>query len=89
MRGKFTDDCMLYRTGPNSWMTVLRLRHRLSRTWPRDAAGKNVAILFDDDLQDLSLQGPLAVKYLAKHVPGHQGPANISTTCRPACSASR
>ena len=36
----------------------------------RDAAGKNVAVIFDDDLQDLSLQGPLAVEYLARHVPG-------------------
>jgi aminomethyltransferase len=27
-------------------------------------------MLFDDDLQDLSLQGPLAVEYLAEHVPG-------------------
>ena len=35
-----------------------------------ETVGKNVSILFDDDLQDLSLQGPLAVKYLAKHVPG-------------------
>ena len=27
-------------------------------------------MLFDDDLQDLSLQGPLAVDYLERHVPG-------------------
>jgi aminomethyltransferase len=36
----------------------------------KDLAGKNAALLFDDDLQDLSLQGPLAVEYLAAHVPG-------------------
>jgi aminomethyltransferase len=29
-----------------------------------------VAVLFDDDLHDLSLQGPLAVDFLARHVPG-------------------
>ena len=32
--------------------------------------GRNVAVLFDDDLHDLSLQGPLAVDFLAQHVPG-------------------
>lgn len=67
--GKFTDDCILYRTGPNSWMTVYGSGTGFE-DMARDAAGKNVAVLFDDDLQDLSLQGPLAVKYLAKHVPG-------------------
>jgi len=36
----------------------------------KQAVGRNVAVLFDDDLHDLSLQGPLAVDYLAKHVPG-------------------
>jgi aminomethyltransferase len=34
------------------------------------AMGRNVAVLFDDDLHDLSLQGPLAVDFLAEHVPG-------------------
>ena len=32
--------------------------------------GRNVSMLFDDDLLDLSLQGPLAVEYLARHIPG-------------------
>jgi aminomethyltransferase len=32
--------------------------------------GRNAAILVDDDLHDLSLQGPLAVEFLALHVPG-------------------
>jgi aminomethyltransferase len=67
--GKFTDDCILYRTGPNSWMTVFGSGTGLE-DMARETVGKNVAVLFDDDLQDLSLQGPLAVKYLAKHVPG-------------------
>ena len=34
------------------------------------ATGRDVSIRFDDNLHDLSLQGPLAVDYLAKHVPG-------------------
>jgi glycine cleavage system T protein (aminomethyltransferase) len=67
--GKFTDDCILYRTGPNSWMVVVGSGTGLEEL-NKDLLGKNAALLFDDDLQDLSLQGPLAVEYLAKHVPG-------------------
>lgn len=67
--GKFTDDCILYRTGPNAWMVVHGSgtgHEQLSQY----ATGRNVSLQFDDDLHDLSLQGPLAVDYLAKHVPG-------------------
>ena len=31
---------------------------------------KNCAVIFDDDLHDMSLQGPVAVDFLQKHVPG-------------------
>lgn len=67
--GKFTDDCILYRTGPNAWMVVIGSGTGYEEL-TRDIAGKNAALLFDDDLQDLSLQGPLAVDYLERHVPG-------------------
>jgi aminomethyltransferase len=67
--GKFTDDCLLFRTGPNSWMTVFGSGTGFEDV-AADTVGKNVSILFDDDLQDLSLQGPLAVEFLARHVPG-------------------
>ena len=67
--GKFTDDCILYRTGPNSWMVVIGSGTGYEEL-TKDLVGKNAAILFDDDLQDLSLQGPLAVEYLSEHVPG-------------------
>lgn len=67
--GKFTDDGILYRTGPNSWM-VVHGSGTGHEELQRAALGKNVALLFDDDIHDLSLQGPLAVDYLAKHVPG-------------------
>ena len=67
--GKFTDDCILYRTGPNSWMVVIGSGTGYEEL-TRDVVGKNAALLFDDDLQDLSLQGPLAVDYLSGHVPG-------------------
>lgn len=67
--GKFIDDCILYRTGPTSWM-VVHGGGSAHETLAAAAVGRNVAMLFDDDLHDLSLQGPLAVDYLAKHVPG-------------------
>ena len=68
-RGMFTDDCIIYRTGLNSWMLVHGSGSGHEEV-VKQAAGRNVAVLFDDDLHDLSLQGPVAVDYLAKHVPG-------------------
>ena len=67
--GKFTDDCVIYRMGPNSWMVVHGAgsgHEELTRA----SIGRDVSVRFDDNLHDLSLQGPLAVDYLAKHVPG-------------------
>ncbi|CAD5378605.1 Aminomethyl transferase family protein [Pseudomonas sp. OF001] len=67
--GKFVDDCVIYRTGPNAFMVV----HGAGQGYEmlvRSAQGRQVAVLFDDDLHDLSLQGPLAVDFLAEHVPG-------------------
>jgi aminomethyltransferase len=67
--GKFTDDCILFRIGPNSWMVVMGSGTGYEEL-TREIIGKNATLLFDDDLQDLSLQGPLAVDYLVRHVPG-------------------
>lgn len=67
--GKFIDDCIVYRTGPNAFMVV----HGAGNGYERlvaSAQGRQVAVLFDDDLHDLSLQGPAAVDFLAEHVPG-------------------
>jgi len=67
--GKFIDDCVIFRMGPNSFMVV----HGAGQGHEQltmAAKGRDVSIRFDDDLHDLSLQGPLAVDYLAKHVPG-------------------
>ena len=66
--GKFVDDGILYRTGPNDWMVVhgSGAAHELLAA---ACVGRNVAMLFDDDLHDLSLQGPAAVEFLARHVP--------------------
>jgi len=67
--GTFADDCIVYRTGPNAFMVVhgAGIGHEMLI---RSAQGRQVAVLFDDDLHDLSLQGPKAVDFLAEHVPG-------------------
>ena len=67
--GHFIEDCIIYRTGPNTWMLV----HGSGaghETLTAAVVGRNATLLFDDDLHDLSFQGPLAVEFLAKHVPG-------------------
>ena len=68
-QGKFVDDCIIYRTGPNAFMVVHGTGIGLEML-TRSAQGRQVAVIFDDDLHDLSLQGPLAVDFLAEHVPG-------------------
>lgn len=118
-QGKFVEDAVLFRMGPNSWMVRPSfLVERASRLWRRlmsgsshrsfalsfafklffsvspsnsrphfavqvvhgggsghellaaHATGRNCALLFDDDMHDLSLQGPKAIDLLARHVPG-------------------
>jgi aminomethyltransferase len=68
-RGTFIDDGILYRTGPNSWL-VVHGGGSAHEMLAAAAVGRNVAMLFDDDLHDISLQGPIAVDFLEKHVPG-------------------
>lgn len=67
--GKFIDDCVIYRTGPNAFM-VVHGSGGAHEQLTMAATGRDVAIRFDDNLHDLSLQGPLAVEYLEKHVEG-------------------
>ena len=67
--GKFIDDCVIYRLSVNHWMVV----HGAGtghESMAMAAFGKNVSMIFDDSLHDMSLQGPVAVDFLAKHVPG-------------------
>jgi aminomethyltransferase len=67
--GKFIDDCVIYRMGPNSFMVVHGSgggHEQLTRA----AIGRDVSIRFDDNLHDISLQGPLSVDLLEKHVEG-------------------
>jgi aminomethyltransferase len=81
--GHFIEDCILYRTGPNSWM-VVHGSGAGHETLTSYVVGRNAALIVDDDLHDLSLQGPLAVDFLAEHVPGirdlkyfHHQPATL------------
>ncbi|MCZ4354419.1 aminomethyltransferase family protein [Roseovarius aestuarii] len=67
--GKFIDDCVIYRLSVNHWMVVHGTGTGMEQMTAA-AAGKNVAVIFDDDLHDMSLQGPVAVDFLADHVPG-------------------
>jgi aminomethyltransferase len=67
--GHFIDDCILYRTGPNTWM-VVHGSGAGHETLASAVVGRNAALVFDDDLHDLSLQGPVAVDFLARYVPG-------------------
>jgi aminomethyltransferase len=67
--GKFVDDCVIYRTGANTFMVVHGSgagHEQLTRA----ATGRDVSVRFDDNLHDISLQGPLAVDFLEKHVEG-------------------
>ena len=67
--GHFIEDCILYRMAPNAWM-VVHGSGAGHETLTGYVGGRNAALIVDDDLHDLSLQGPLAVDFLAKHVPG-------------------
>lgn len=67
--GKFVEDCVIYRLAPNSFM-VVHGSGQGHEQLTMAATGRDVSVRFDDNTHDLSLQGPLAVDYLEKHVPG-------------------
>ena len=67
--GLFTEDCILYRLTPNTWM-VVHGSGAGHETLTQAVVGRNAAMIVDDDLHDLSLQGPAAVNFLEKFVPG-------------------
>ena len=66
--GKFIDDCIIYHIAVNSWLVVHGTGTGMEQL-AAAAAGKNCEILFDDDLHDMSLQGPVSVGLLAKEIP--------------------
>jgi len=67
--GHFIEDTILFRMAPNMWM-VVHGSGAGHETLTQAVTGRNAALVFDDDLHDLSLQGPASVEFLAKHAPG-------------------
>ena len=65
---KFIDDCVIYRLSLNSWLVVHGTGTGMEQL-SAVAASKNCEVIFDDDIHDMSLQGPVSVDFLAKHVP--------------------
>jgi aminomethyltransferase len=64
--GRVTDDCIAFHLAPNHILMVHgdgTGREQLNKS----AEGKDVVIMFDDDLHDISLQGPKAVDFLNQH----------------------
>ncbi|MGB0439885.1 MAG: aminomethyltransferase family protein [Paracoccaceae bacterium] len=68
-RGLFVDDCIIYHIAVNSWLVVHGTGTGMEQLTAA-AAGKNCAVIFDDDLHDMSLQGPVSVDLLAQEIPG-------------------
>jgi aminomethyltransferase len=62
------DDCVIYHIALNSWLVVHGTGTGMEQL-TSVAAGKNCAVIFDDDMHDMSLQGPKAVDILAKEIP--------------------
>ncbi len=67
-QGKFIDDCIIYHIAVNSWLVVHGTGTGMEQL-TSVAAAKNCSVIFDDDLHDMSLQGPAAVDILAKEIP--------------------
>ena len=66
--GKFIDDCVIYHLAVNSWMVVIVTGTGME-SLTAAAVGKDCSVLFDDDLHDISLQGPISVDLLAVEIP--------------------
>lgn len=78
--GKFVDDCVIYRTGPDIYMVVSRSEQGQEQL-TMAATGRDVDIRFDDILHDISLQGPMAVDLLEDAgVPGSRDQAQMDVT---------
>lgn len=67
-KGTICDDTIIFNMGENEFLVV----HGTGQTMARlteSAAGKDVTVKFDDDLHDVSLQGPKATAFLNAHTP--------------------
>lgn len=66
--GGFTDDCIMFNLAPNHLMVVHGSGTAMQQL-QQSASDKNVHIQFDDDLHDISLQGPGSLEVLKDHTP--------------------
>lgn len=67
-QGTVADDAIVYNNGGGEWLVV----HGSGATMEHlreFAAGKDADVEFNDDLHDISLQGPLALDFLNFHTP--------------------
>ena len=67
-QGTICDDAIIFNLGDGEWMVVHGSGHCMERL-RESAAGRNADIVFDDDLHDISLQGPKAVSFLDRFTP--------------------
>jgi aminomethyltransferase len=66
--GRITDDCIMFHIKPNDWMMVHGGGTGMEQL-KKSAAGKDIDFKFDDDLHDISLQGPKSCEFLDQHTP--------------------
>ncbi len=66
--GGFTDDCIMFNLAPNHMLLVHGGGTAMEQV-QKSAEGKNVVIQFDDDLHDISFQGPRSLEVLNPHTP--------------------
>jgi len=66
--GGFTDDCIMFNLAPNHLMLVHGTGSAMQQL-QKSARDQNVHIQFDDDLHDISLQGPKSLDVLRDHTP--------------------
>lgn len=66
--GTICDDAIIFNLGDGEYMVVHGSGHCMDRL-QESAKGKDVEIEFDDDLHDISLQGPKATAFLDRYTP--------------------
>lgn len=66
--GTICDDAIIFNLGDGEYLVVHGSGHCMERL-RESAAGKDVEIEFDDDLHDISLQGPKSTGFLTRFTP--------------------
>ena len=67
-QGTVCDDAIVANNGDAGWLLVHGSGESMKRL-QESSEGKNVDIEFNDDLHDISLQGPRALDFLNQHTP--------------------